>query len=613
MKQLFIILLFLFGFCKVFSQETNYKEYSYTEFFELIEQETDTVFEMNDAVVRYNEKTDSLFVVKEVGNDFITSRKAPLIVDKEIKLNNVHFLSERVSSTSTTTGAIGNVRFKKKVTFLNMINAVFYHCIFDKFLRHNSWSDNNIQNTFDDIEITQGTFTLNHCILKESLVVGYRQNKMDLSKSFIIEIENCDIYLNQIEDKTSFGEFYVLGRNIRLLRLNNNRIYNEGEVHIRILDYYHGSITKNNFGDAYTRFVIPNRQTDFMGFIIEDNLINKAVLLRVNELTRDYTIPIQQFKGQLISEQAMLRFVTLMIERNGSDWARPKLDDPLIDKFNVYKIKDQKIYDAELSFKAQVHSHYKALFNNRDANIVYVETKDLETDRSEYLYRESPSFKKFFTWKINQFLKVFSNYGTEPAKAVIFSLYVILFFALIYLFFPNSWDKHGRRRIMDRYRFFTKYMKREAGINEVYLEEQRQELLESEDFKQYMLKSKQQIPRFFIATAIPLYQWSVLGTKLWAALLKRGDIMRGSWSELPQSRRFWKSVLLISAFLVAIVYDLLIKILNALMLSINTFTTLGFGEIPIRGLPRYLAIIQGFIGWFMLTIFSVSLISQLLN
>ncbi len=35
--------------------------------------------------------------------------------------------------------------------------------------------------------------------------------------------------------------------------------------------------------------------------------------------------------------------------------------------------------------------------------------------------------------------------------------------------------------------------------------------------------------------------------------------------------------------------------------------------IPIKGLPRYLAIIQGFIGWFMLTIFSVSLISQLLN
>jgi len=52
---------------------------------------------------------------------------------------------------------------------------------------------------------------------------------------------------------------------------------------------------------------------------------------------------------------------------------------------------------------------------------------------------------------------------------------------------------------------------------------------------------------------------------------------------------------------------------NALMLSINTFTTLGFGEIPIKGLPRYLTIIQGFIGWFMLSIFSVSIITQLLK
>jgi hypothetical protein len=89
--------------------------------------------------------------------------------------------------------------------------------------------------------------------------------------------------------------------------------------------------------------------------------------------------------------------------------------------------------------------------------------------------------------------------------------------------------------------------------------------------------------------------------------------MKGTWSELPQGKRWWKGILLTGAFTIAIIYDLTIKILNALMLSINTFTTLGFGEIPIKGLPRYLAIIQGFIGWFMLTIFSVSLISQLLN
>jgi len=44
---------------------------------------------------------------------------------------------------------------------------------------------------------------------------------------------------------------------------------------------------------------------------------------------------------------------------------------------------------------------------------------------------------------------------------------------------------------------------------------------------------------------------------------------------------------LITAFLIALSYDIFIKMLNALMLSINTFTTLGFGEIP-QGLTALL-------------------------
>ena len=70
---------------------------------------------------------------------------------------------------------------------------------------------------------------------------------------------------------------------------------------------------------------------------------------------------------------------------------------------------------------------------------------------------------------------------------------------------------------------------------------------------------------------------------------------------------------LIGTFGFVLIFDVIVKMLNTRMLSINTFTTLGFGEIPIKGLPRYLAIIQGFIGWFMLTIFSVSLITLLLK
>lgn len=55
-----------------------------------------------------------------------------------------------------------------------------------------------------------------------------------------------------------------------------------------------------------------------------------------------------------------------------------------------------------------------------------------------------------------------------------------------------------------------------------------------------------------------------------------------------------------------------ISIINAITLSLNSFVTLGFGTIPTTGAARYVCILQGFIGWFLLSIFTVSLINQIL-
>ena len=62
-----------------------------------------------------------------------------------------------------------------------------------------------------------------------------------------------------------------------------------------------------------------------------------------------------------------------------------------------------------------------------------------------------------------------------------------------------------------------------------------------------------------------------------------------------------------------LVYILLVRMLNSLILSINSFSTLGFGQIPVRGFVKYLAIIEGFIGWFLLSVFIVSLLNQIMN
>jgi len=275
--------------------------------------------------------------------------------------------------------------------------------------------------------------------------------------------------------------------------------------------------------------------------------------------------------------------------------------------------KNKQIYDRLNSQYTMLKGTYTARGDMHSYNACYVEMKDFETKRLEYLYQQSPTFDAFFTFKINQFLRVFSDYGTRPSKAIIFSVYVILAFALIYLFFPNHWDSHGKDRILHRYQFFFKYLNKDAGMHDVYLDGKKDELAHYDGFKNFFIENGKTVPKFFLATALPIYRWSTASTRSSSWFLQKIDIFKGKWTDLPGPQRAAKTVLLTLAFAFALLYDLFIKMLNALMLSINTFTTLGFGEIPIKGLPRYLAIIQGFIGWFMLTIFSVSLISQLLN
>jgi len=61
-----------------------------------------------------------------------------------------------------------------------------------------------------------------------------------------------------------------------------------------------------------------------------------------------------------------------------------------------------------------------------------------------------------------------------------------------------------------------------------------------------------------------------------------------------------------------VIKGLVTSFFNAITLSVNSFVTLGFGTIPTRGLAKYICIFQGFLGWFLLSIFIVALINQIL-
>ena len=58
-------------------------------------------------------------------------------------------------------------------------------------------------------------------------------------------------------------------------------------------------------------------------------------------------------------------------------------------------------------------------------------------------------------------------------------------------------------------------------------------------------------------------------------------------------------------------WAILLSLVNGLTLSLNSFITLGFGQIPTHGLAKYACIVEGFLGWFLLTLFTVTLINQI--
>jgi hypothetical protein len=198
-------------------------------------------------------------------------------------------------------------------------------------------------------------------------------------------------------------------------------------------------------------------------------------------------------------------------------------------------IKGDSITDiGDPVFFDQLVSVYKTMYNNYrnrgelvSANSSYVVLKELEI--AQLKRAKNKRFSTVLRLKLNQIMGFYTDHGTNPAKAIVVSLYIIIIFAVFYFFFPSEWDHESKSKLMQDYRKLVK--KNEHGY-----------------FKPFIGLTK----------------------------------------------------------------GLLISLLNAITLSTNAFITLGFGRIPTKGLARYICVFQGLVGWFLLSLFTVALINQVL-
>jgi len=279
----------------------------------------------------------------------------------------------------------------------------------------------------------------------------------------------------------------------------------------------------NTFKDTSNElkiFWLYSDNIDFIGNIFDSNVMihfdKSTVQLVENKFNKKLALDFNEINSDSYIDMKSLKDLNFGLGENFHGEIEIE-DNECNGDFKRYLRVHKKLYD-----------HFRTAGDLDYANKSYVKMKDLENKRYKADLAKYPTFKNWFNLMLNQLLKRYTNYSTEPAKALVVSFNIILLFAVFYFFFPSDWDGKSKGQLFKHYKDFAE--KNDKGYFLPFLK--------------------------------------LLG-------------------------------------------GLLISFLNAISLSLNAFTTLGFGKIPTKGIARNVCIIQGFIGWFLLSLFTVALINQI--
>lgn len=545
-KLLTLVLLFLIF--NGFSQEKKLKEYSHTEFFNMIKAEKDSVFNLQDAFISFTKK-DSAFAYQLIDGKFQFKTNDTIFINKTIELVNVHF-EHNMDDIGQPVG-LPFIVFNKDVFIADTTSMLFFNCVFKGFLEINTEvSGNNQINELDK----------NH--LEYDANIGFYNSTFynDIIMS-IGSIENYSsisfkMFYNTFISEGKRTESQVVTSNIKDTHFDENIFKGNGFFNLSVDTSMFLSVFRNNFGDFrinFSKASLNNAQV----YLVEENIFNKELLLRIDEFSINHTYRWKQWENKVISNGGFDLYLKSLMDKDKSlDYYDLYYTDSVFNNYkDQYKFEYENSYKFEMQLLGQFYDFYKLQHDSDYANEVYVEFKNLETKRYAYLYKENPTFSSFFTWKINQFLKIFSSYGTNPSLSIIFSLYVIFIFAFVYMLFPNSWETGRKNRLMNRLRFFTKYFRQNEGIREIYEEEKQHDVMSYNEFRDYMLSSEKEIPWFFLWLKKPIYYFSSYNYRMTGKVLRHTDILKGRWIDLPKKRKLVTSFIIGSWIFALIIVD----------------------------------------------------------
>jgi hypothetical protein len=548
-------------------------------FYELINELVTTQKNINihNVKVRWNEETDRAYM----DNRFLSKTEPPMLkVKHSIKLESCDFDSDYWL-------LLRNIQFG----YLG-----FFHCTGVKIRMTGCVWEDNLRINSNEIEFMR----FEHCTFKG----GMKFNRNSVSD--ILWFNECNFSLPKV-----LPDRIALDSEFRLFLIDNR--VDALNLTVQNCNFY----APPEIAENQDNFVIL-KNTIFNNLRFNNNKVDAIVDLSASNINNLFMTYDCTFKRQIIVNALSLNSFNTKIQWTsvgGGKLAVLDAGNRVYSSAQADGLPDEFAINNLISCYANLYSAFRSQGNRLAANACYVEWKDLETTYLSHIYPKTESVIPYFTYLMNIFLKAFCDYGTNPFKSIVISMWVILSFGFLYYIFPGAGSINQRKDFFHNFNMIARYYHAPLIWTRIRMKEMVEGNIDSSylKFVRFIKSENNQTPILFRAlaktglTRDPLrnsFDIFLLGLvrKSYLPSIRRSFIQR-----LGRQLFYW---LVITVFLVEII---IMKIIEAVSMSLNVFSTLGYGALPESGLSRYLSIIEGFIGWFLLSIFSVALISQVIQ
>lgn len=535
MIRLFTIIFFVSSITSSHAQ----KKYYWKDIVRTFKQDTSRLYlGPNDSLIFAN-------IYPLEGKDTLLWENDKIVCNRRIELDNA-----KIKLLDGDRFHVEYFAFEKPVDLnLNGIPIQISDCIFNNTLNlklnnsngHFSLSNSKVNGSFiwlikgySSVYIYNNEFVSDK---KKSIVNVFDTGISKTNTSFFLDIfDTLRVHDSEILDFAQFFATIQVSATSVSIENNHFNCSDLPQIELKV----ESDVSKIESNDFKTNFILRGSVSKLLA--ISENSFQKKIAFDELMLPEKFDIDWNSIKDHLAVELDTTMIFTEIPVRYyffPDIFPLPKgaevYNDSLVNLRFLYHAQTYEALKLKSGFK-KLTEKYKTLYDSyklkgdlESANGCFVAAKDLEGTRLAAVYKSQGGFKNYFSWKLNRLMKVYTNHATEPAQALVVSVYILLGFALFYFFFPSEWDVERKGKMVQHYRDFVQ--KNDKG--------------------------------YFVP--------------------------------------FLKMLL-----------GFLISFLNAFTLSLNSFVTLGFGNIPTKGIARYVCIIQGFIGWFLLSVFTVSLFNQVL-